>query len=65
MKRYVYVCPTGEGECRRPKSCVEFGVAICDKVRESCAEQGIPVKVTDPATIQHVATLLGVRPVQF
>lgn len=28
-------------------------------VRKSCEEQGVPVKVTDPATISKVATLLG------
>lgn len=30
-------------------------------VEDSCAEQGVPVKVTDPLTLRRVATLLGVR----
>ena len=27
--------------------------------RRSCADQGVPVKVTDPGTLGHVARLLG------
>jgi hypothetical protein len=27
-------------------------------VEESCAAQGIPVKITDPTTIRHVAEIL-------
>jgi hypothetical protein len=31
---------------------------IRELVERSCAEQGLPVKVTDPATVRRVATLL-------
>lgn len=57
MKRYL--CPTGEGECRHREFCVEFDVAICDMVRESCAASGVPVTITDPQTIATIARLLS------
>jgi hypothetical protein len=31
-------------------------------VERSCAEQGVPVKVTDPTVLKRVAVLLGARP---
>lgn len=38
---------------------------IAAYVRESCAAQGVPVKVTDPTVIRKVATLfLGHVPVE-
>lgn len=30
-------------------------------VERTCREQGVPVKVTDPATLQKVAVLMGVH----
>jgi hypothetical protein len=36
---------------------------VAEWVRRSCAEQGVPVTVTDPATIKKVVVLLrGGRP---
>ena len=37
---------------------------IAARVAKSCAEQGLPVTITDPLTIAKVATLLGVAPVR-
>ncbi len=37
---------------------------IAARVAKSCAEQGVPVTITDPLTIAKVATLLGVAPVR-
>lgn len=41
----------------------EFHEQVAEWVRRTTAEQGVPEKVTDPATIKKVAVLLGVRPV--
>jgi hypothetical protein len=33
--------------------------AVRTLVERSCAEQGLPIKITDPAVVAQVATLLG------
>jgi len=33
--------------------------AVVEWVRASCAEQGVPEKVTDPAVLREVGVLLG------
>jgi hypothetical protein len=37
----------------------EFAASAIEWVERECAEQGIPVKLSDPRTIEKVATLLA------
>lgn len=37
------------------------GEAVAAWVEASCADQGVPVKVTDPAALRRVSVLLGGR----
>lgn len=35
---------------------------VQELVERTCAEQGVPVKVTDPTVLRRVAVLLGATP---
>jgi hypothetical protein len=48
--------PPGEG-ARRPAP--DWASLARAWVEETCSAQGVPAKVTDPGTIEKVATLLG------
>lgn len=37
----------------------EWEREVQEWTERTCREQGVPVKVTDPATLRKVATLLG------
>lgn len=39
----------------------EYQAEVAEWVRRTTAEQGVPEKVTDPATLRKVAVLLGGR----
>lgn len=36
----------------------EYAAKVRAWVERTCAEQGVPVKITDPVTVRRVATLL-------
>jgi len=36
--------------------------AVTAWVERTCAEQRVPVKITDPVTVAQVGALLGIRP---
>ena len=60
MKETVVVycedCPDLDS-CRAGYSC-----DVVQLVAQTCREQGVPMKVTDPATLRKVATLLALKP---
>jgi hypothetical protein len=39
----------------------EWQARVTRWVEDSCAEQGVPAKITEPATVRYIASLFGVR----